>query len=389
MRVASYSMRFLNYYKQTVGYNLLIILGLLFVSTIIFISQAGAVTTDTARDGRLVTVHDRDEQRVILTHSQTVRDALKDADITTVAEDTVEPGLDEPLVASDYTVNIYRARPVIVVDGAIRQKIMTAAQTSETIVTAAGLKLHDQDKATLTVSQDIMTDGAGVVLTIDRATEFTLNLYGTVTTAYSRAQTVGAMIRNKSIKLGKDDTVSVDKATSLTAGITVSIWRNGVQTATVDEPIAYSVRKIQDVDQPAGYRKVQTPGTNGRKSVTYQITMKNGVEVTRKVIQSVTLEEPKEQVEVVGAKPVFTGDFAAALAKLRSCESGGNYANKKNPLYRGAYQYSYSTWGNKYGIYDPADATPAQQDQAAWDTYKRRGWQPWPNCGKNLPDTYR
>jgi len=103
----------------------------------------------------------------------------------------------------------------------------------------------------------------------------------------------------------------------------------------------------------------------------------------------VVTEQPSKQVETVGSKPSFSGDFAAALAKLRACESGGNYANKNNASYRGAYQYSYSTWANKYGIYDPADASPAQQDQAARETYVRRGWQPWPHCGANLPDTYR
>ncbi len=314
---------------------------------------------------------------------------MGDADITVAPEDLVEPALDDPLVATDYTVNIYRARPVIVVDGMVRQKIMTAAQTAKGISEAAGVELHDEDMTKLSMNGDVVTDGASVRLTIDRATEFSLNLYGKMTKAYTQAKTVGEMLEKKKITLGKDDTLSVPRGAAITTGMAVSIFRNGVQVATVEEPIKFAVRQIQDADQPAGYKKIETPGTNGRKNVTYEITMQNGKEVNRKVIQSVTLEEPKEQVEVVGAKPSFSGDFAAALAKLRACESGGNYANKKNPLYRGAYQFGYGTWANKYGIYDPADASPAQQDQAARELYVRRGWQPWPHCGANLPDTYR
>ena len=358
--------------------------------SIVFISQAGASAKDTAHDGRLVTVHDRGQERVILTHAQTVGDALKDAHIAVVKEDMVEPSTDEPLVASDYTVNIYRARPVIVIDGAVRQKVMTAAQTPEGIAKAAGAALHDEDTTKLGSSTGtMMADGASVTLTIERATSVRLTLYGTVSTVYTKAGTVGDMLKRKNITLQKDDSLSVPASTPITEGMAVAVWRNGVQTATVEEPIAFPTRQIQDADQPVGYRKVQTPGTKGRKNVTYEITMKNGKEVGRKMIQSVTLEEPKEQVEVVGAKPSFSGDFAAALAKLRSCESGGNYANKKNPLYRGAYQYSYSTWANYGGYYDPADAPAAVQDQAVRNTYLRRGWQPWPNCGKGLPDTYR
>lgn len=371
------------------GYALLVAVALFVVPLFVLISGVSAASDDQARGGRLVTFHDRGEEKVILTHARTVRDALSDADLSVAPQDQVEPGLDADLVATDYTVNIYRARPVVVVDGMVRQKIMTAAQTAQGISSAAGLKLHDEDKTKLGASDDVITDGAGVTLTIDRATELNLNLYGTKTTAYTREGTVGEMLEKKNIHLASNDSLSVDPKTPVTAGMAVAVWRNGIQTATAEELIAFPTRRIQDADQPAGYRKVQTPGTNGRKNVTYEIMMQNGKEVSRKIIQSVTIEEPKEQVEVVGAKPSFSGDFAAALAKLRACESGGNYANKKNPLYRGAYQYSYSTWANYGGYYDPADAPPALQDQAARSTYLRRGWQPWPHCGASLPDIYR
>lgn len=268
---------------------------------------AGQVRADNGqanRDGRLITIHDRGEEHVILTKADSVQDALKDADITTAAEDIVEPKAETKLVASSYVVNIYRARPIIVADGPVRLKIMTAAQTSSAIVAAAGVpELKNEDKTNLAVSSNIAEDGATPILDIDRAIPFTLQLYGKPTPAYSHAKTVGEMLQQKGIKLASEDTVSVNQTTPLTAGLVVSVWRSGVQTATVDEPIAFPVRKVMDVDQPVGYHAVQTPGVNGHKSVTYEITAQNGNETGRKIIQSITLEEPKEQVEVIGAKP--------------------------------------------------------------------------------------
>lgn len=354
-----------------------------------FIAKAGAATQDPAKGGRLVTIHDRGSQKVILTHAQSVSDALEQADISLDKRDTVEPAVDEKLVATDYTVNIYRARPVIVVDGSVRQKIMTPYQTADKIAKDAGIELHDEDTSRLAASDDIVNEGAGVTLTINRATAFTLTLYGQKTQAYTQKETVGDMLMSKNITLADDDTLSVMKDTPMQVGMTVEIWRNGKQVITEEKDIAYETEKIQNTDREIGFREVQTPGVVGKKTVSFEIEMKNGKEVARKEIQSVVTTQPKKQVEVVGAKPVFSGSFAQALAKLRACESGGNYANKNNPLYRGAYQYGYSTWGNKYGVRDPADATPAQQDQAAWETYQRRGWQPWPHCGSTLPDTYR
>ena len=268
-----------------------------------FASHAEAATTDTAQDGRLITVHDRGETRVILTHAQTVRDALTDAQIPVVSQDTVEPNLEERLVATDYTVNIYRARPVIVVDGAVRQKIMTAAQTPEGITRAAGISLNDEDRTELASSSNIISDGAGDVLTIDRATPFILELYGSDISTYSHEATVGSMLKVKGIKLSSNDSLSVPPDTSLTAGMTVAVWRDGVRTTTTKEKITFPVRKVQDFDHPLGYHQVQKQGEDGLKSVTYEITTKNSKEVARKVIQSVVLRAAKEQVEIIGAAP--------------------------------------------------------------------------------------
>lgn len=338
---------------------------------------------------RLITVHDRGRDRGILTHATTLRAAFEEAGITIDPNDTVEPGLDDELIANNYEVNIYRARPVTIIDGAVREKVMSPYRTAKQIAKQANITLHDEDTATLTASTDMVSQGAGVQLYVTRATSFKLVLYGNETTAYTQQKTVGDMLKEKGIVVGVGDTLSQPLTAEIREGMTVELWRNGKQTVTKKEKIAFPIEQIQDADREVGYKKITTPGVKGVKSVTYEIVMKNGKEVKRKKIQSVVLEKPQKQVEIVGAKPTFSGDFGAALAKLRACESGGNYANKNNPLYRGAYQYSYSTWANKYGIYDPADATPAQQDQAARETYLRRGWQPWPHCGASLPDIYR
>lgn len=94
--------------------------------------------------------------------------------------------------------------------------------------------------------------------------------------------------------------------------------------------------------------------------------------------QSIRLPEPE--------KPQQTVKLSSGLnwAALRQCESGNNYANKNNPLYRGAYQFSYGTWQAMGGSGDPADASPALQDSLAQKLYDQSGASPWPVCGKLL-----
>jgi uncharacterized protein YabE (DUF348 family) len=363
---------------------------LLFAAVWFFVSTRVSAQAMTPIGGqRLVTIHDRGREKSILTEATTLRQAFEEAGIYVDPSDLVEPSLDAQLMTTNYEVNIYRARPVTVIDGAVRQKVLSAYQTPKQIAQHAGVTLQDEDIAALAASDNMVADGAGIQMTITRATPFTLVLYGKKTQAYSQEKTVGDMLAKKGITLGTDDTLSVPHTMPLEKNMTIEIWRNGKQTVTEDQEITFPVEKIKDMDREVSYREVKTPGMPGKRSVTYEIEMRNGIEVGRIEIQSMVVKEPVKQVEIVGAKPSFSGDFAAALAKLRACESGGNYANKNNPLYRGAYQFSYSTWANKYGIYDPADATPVQQDQAARELYVRRGWQPWPHCGASLPDTYR
>lgn len=336
---------------------------------------------------RLITIHDRGDEVGLITEKDTLREVFKEADIRLDKNDLVEPAIDEELVGNNYQVNIYRARPVVIVDGMTKQLVMTAYQTPKQIAQHANIQLHDEDEATLELTNDLLTDGASERMTIDRATAVKLTLFGNTETVYTQAETVADFLAEKDISLTKKDTLTVKEETAITAGMHIEIWRNGKQTVTRKEVIEPPVRQIQDADQPVGYRKVKVAGTPGKKLVTYEIVMRNGKEVSKKELQTVIVEQAKEEVVIVGAKPSFGGDFAAALAKLRSCEGGYDSWNPAGPYY-GAYQFDQGTWASvssaPYG-----NATPAEQDAAARALYERRGWQPWPHCGAGLPDTYR
>ncbi len=75
---------------------------------------------------------------------------------------------------------------------------------------------------------------------------------------------------------------------------------------------------------------------------------------------------------------------ASDFAKLRQCESGGNYAINTGNGFYGAYQFDRGTW-NGLGYPGRADqASPATQDAAAAKLQAQRGWSPWPACSRGL-----
>jgi hypothetical protein len=85
-------------------------------------------------------------------------------------------------------------------------------------------------------------------------------------------------------------------------------------------------------------------------------------------------------VTAIPAQAATADDFA----RLRQCESGGNYSINTGNGFSGAYQFDPQTWrGLGYSGY-PYQAAPAVQDQAAAKLYNARGWQPWPACAAKL-----
>lgn len=340
---------------------------------------------------KLIMIHDRETEQGLITKAATLREVFKQAGIRLDNNDRVEPGLDEPLVADHYQVNVYRARPVVIVDGPVKQLVMSAYQTPKQIAKHAGIELRDEDIAEVDFTNDFVGDGASIRMSVDRATPVQLTLYGKAETVYTQTTTVADFMKEKNITLGKDDDMSVDPATAISANMQLAIWRNGKQTITQEEDVAYETQKIQDANREVGFKQIDTPGVNGKKTVTYEIVMQNGIEVSRTAIQSVVTKQPVKQVETVGTKSTntFSGSFGEALARLRSCE--GSYTSNTGNGYYGAYQFDIQTWGGFGGYPNAAAAPPAVQDEKAWLTYQRRGWQPWPSCTKKmgLQDIYR
>ena len=367
---------------------------LMLVGGLFFVNQALADATKPATKAgeKLVTIYDRGAEKTIVTKARTIREALKLAKFSIdERQDVVEPSLDSEMVAEKYNINIFRARPITIVDGNKRLKVTTAEQTPALIAKAAGIEVFEEDKTTLSNSDNMAVDGANMVMKIDRASMVNFVLYGKESVIRTHAKTVGELLKEKNIDPKKGDTLSVDRSAKIIPGMKIELWHNGKQTITAEEDVKFEVEKVQDANRDSGYREVKQVGENGKKNVTYEIEMKNGVEVSRKEIASVVTKEPKKQIEIVGTKSStsFSGSFSEALARLRSCE--GSYTSNTGNGYYGAYQFDKRTWGN-YGGYELAsDAPAAVQDEKAWQTYKARGWQPWPTCKvkMGLQDIYR
>lgn len=269
----------------------------------ISIKQVHAATAaEISSAEHIITLHDDGTEIGFITDAKTLREAFKNEGIRLDENDRTEPGLDDELVARSYEVNIYRARPVIVRTNGTETRIITAYRTARQIAEQAGLKLQAEDKPVLSPSRDIIVDGASAILTVDYATAFNFEFYGKKMTAYTQADTVSDMLREKGITPQAQDEVKPSLSSPIVSGMTVQLWRNGEQTITVDEDVPFETETIKDVNREKSFKEIKTPGVDGRRTVTYKIVMKDGIEVSRETLNSVTLKESVKQVEIIGAK---------------------------------------------------------------------------------------
>lgn len=275
-----------------------LILAVLIVSTL-GLSNAAQAESDA---GRLITVYDRGATRSFITTAETLKEALDEQDIELDNHDSVEPSRDEELVAPNYHVNIYRARPVVVVDGAIRLKTVSPYQTVDQIAKDVGITIYDEDVATLRPLSNFVNDGAGLELTITRSLSITLDLYGKRTEVRTLAKTVGDMLKEKGIVLGEAGRVSVPMQTPITQGMEVRVWREGKQTVSIDQAIPFATQIVYDADRPIGYRVAQTAGVAGIRSISYELEIKDGVEISRVEIANIITQNPTGQIEVIGIR---------------------------------------------------------------------------------------
>jgi uncharacterized protein YabE (DUF348 family) len=367
---------------------------LFFVGVGTFIGLSGE--TIGASDTRVVKLTVDGKEMTVPTRAHTVGDLLEKLDIKLSKNDAVDPSPKTPIAGEDFRIHVQYAKPYLIIDeGGKRKYAVVAGINLKDAAVKAGFDMYYEDivAAVPTTTEDTTKDGfVGTKMIINRATPVVVNLYGKSLNLRSHAKTVGDVLEDKGIVLRKGDSVHPKTDKKITSNLGIFVLSKGQKIVSVEEAIDPPIEHREDPRAPVGSETVLEEGSPGLRVVTYRIKSKDGKEIGRTQIQSVVVTQPTKRVIIIGTQfDGFDGSLSAAMAALRNCEAGGNYSNKSNPLYRGAYQFHPGTWNNFGGYADPADAPPFVQDQKALETYRASGWSPWPSCSSNLglQDVYR
>ena len=328
------------------------ILGVIIV--VIILTLEGARPT-IGSNSHIVNLSIGGKKQVVASRALNVEQLLNNLHAALYPQDVVEPGLETPILEDNFRVNIYRARPVTVVDGANKSVALTAQKSPRVVAESAGVTLYPEDKVTFepaTLSEGVIGEKAVVA----RSVPVLLNLYGTSQNTRTNAQTVGELLIEKGVKLNSGDAVQPSADTAINPDMQVFVVRSGSQLATVEEAVAPPVQYVEDGSLSFGTTVTRQAGSPGKKLVTYQIDLQNGKEVSRKVIQEAVVTAAVPQIVARGKAVDIPVDKEMVMAAAGISSSDYGYVNYIISRESG---WCATKWQGQYGNCPPYHGTPA------------------------------
>jgi predicted ribosomally synthesized peptide with SipW-like signal peptide len=322
--------------------------------------------------------------RTVGTYAGTVGEVLDDEGLEPAAHDVLLPAADQ-VVADGDAVILNRARPIeLTVDGVSREVYVTALSVDEALA-QLGFRA---DGLVLSASRSERLPLRGMELTITTPKEVVLVNDGQERVVTTTAATAGDLLAEQGIALSETDRTSLYLDQGLMNRMRLQVFR--VQVNETSETTSVPAEKVETPDPEAfeGERTVTTPGVAGQQVTRYRITVVDGVETAREVLDTAVTVAPVTEQVTVGTKPRPANTPAADglnWAALAKCESGGRAdAVSSNGMYHGLYQFSVGTWRSVGGEGLPSDASADEQTYRAQLLYNKAGRGQWPHCGKNL-----
>ena len=311
-----------------------------------------------------------------------VIDVVRDNGFAVGDHDDLYPVANHPLRQSD-TIVLRRGRPLqLSVDGQQSRQVWTTALT----VDDALKQLSMSDAAPAAASRASRLPLAGMALPVVSAKNVHINDGGVVSGRRLAALNVGLLLAAADSPLEQDDKVVPPASTPVTEGMQIAVTRIRTQKVTARMPLPPSTRRIADPAMNTSRHVVEDPGAPGTQTVTFAVSIVNGVETGRRLVAHDVVTPARPLVVRIGAKPgtaVPPVSNGATWDALAACEAGGNWAINTGNGFYGGVQFDQNTWERHGGLrYAPrADlATREEQLAIAEVTRARQGWGAWPVC---------
>lgn len=208
---------------------------------------------------KFITIFDGELKHTVKSSALTVNEVLERLNIPISTTDSVSPSLDTKIDADNFFINIYRSRPVLIIDGIISKTTNVSSYDPKTAVRSAGFTVYDEDSIeSIASSSNFLETGFSSIYKIIRGT-------------------------------GK--------------------------TITTEEDLPFDTKTIKSYDIPTGAEEVQSLGELGKIRRVFRVKSIDGEEVEKELISEDILREPIDRVIAIGAPKISQNPLSPSMGR--------------------------------------------------------------------------
>ena len=201
-------------------------------------------------------------------------------------------------------------KAVTIVSDDTSRVVLTLDDDPVHVLADAGVKLQEGD--------EVVTSGGLESVQVNRAFDVEVNADGISTIIRMTGGTVADALTKVGVTLQKDDKVSEKLTADVTDGMDITVDRIVYKDYTKTETIKHttSIRYTNTICYGRTY--VKQSGSDGSKTVSYRMCIKNGKVVSNDVTKETVTKKAVTQIELVGLKsgmPLSKAPFDIALDK--------------------------------------------------------------------------
>jgi uncharacterized protein YabE (DUF348 family) len=273
---------------------------IIITSFIAFIALIGFITFETTKNTVALTIDG--QEKTVKTHASTVRELFEEQDILLQKEDYVSPTEDSK-VTNNLKIVWKPAKQVQLSKENEKDSVWTTSKTVKDFLKEQNIILNEHDEVQPSLNAALKK---GMDITVKRAVSLTLLDGGVKKETWSTSTTVADFLTQQGVSLTELDRVEPALEDKVMENGTINVIRVEKVTDVVEEPISYAVVTNKDENLETGTEKVITEGQEGLISKEYEVTLENGKEVSRVVLNEKRLKDKQDKVVSVGtkAKPI-------------------------------------------------------------------------------------
>jgi uncharacterized protein YabE (DUF348 family) len=267
-----------------------------FASFVVLLTTLGILYYEGSKKTVAITLND--QQKVVKTHADTIKELLDELDVSTRSQDYLQPKANAKV--KDHLKVVWKqANQVHIVKDNEKKTIWTTADTVAELLKEQKIVLSKHDQISprpQAAIQDKMKIG------IKEAFHLTYVDGGKKQQVWATSATVADFLSQQGIQLNTLDRVEPSLTETISENGVVNVIRVEKVTDVVEEPVQFAVVTKKDESLEKGKEKTITEGKHGRVSKQYEVLIENGKEVTRKLISEQKIAEKQDKVVAVGTK---------------------------------------------------------------------------------------